>query len=405
MKRFYMVALSGVILSTSAFAQDLTPIKIVAPVDLSGAAADVGRDSLAGTQFAIEKINREGGVLGRKLMLVHQDSGSNPQRAVNQATALLEEHKAPFMMSPQSSATALAVSKAVTSKKKVPTCFSTSAAEELTIKDFNPYIFSLTPNANMEGRAQAQRYGSLPYKRYALVSADYAGGRSLLEGFKKALKETNPSIEFVVEEFPKFGATDYTPTINKILAAKPDYVFTVLFGNDLITFAKQATAVDFFKQINNRFGALYDFNTLKTMGDQAPVGTDGVQRAPANYLIKNNPEAASFIADYKSKKGGYPSDWTIMSYDCVNTWAQAANSAKSLNADEVMRAIETLQFNSARGPFKIRSFDHQAEIPVYIGKVKQSSEFAQPIIDIEVVIPASQSLPSQAEVLKLRGGK
>jgi ABC-type branched-subunit amino acid transport system substrate-binding protein len=156
--------------------------------------------------------------------------------------------------------------------------------------------------------------------------------------FKKALKETNPSIEFVVEEFPKFGATDYTPTINEILAAKPDYVFTVLFGNDLITFAKQATAVDFFKQINNRFGALYDFNTLKTMGDQAPVGTDGVQRAPANYLIKNNPEAASFIADYKSKKCGYPSDWTIMSYDCVNTWAQAANSAKSLNADEVMRA-------------------------------------------------------------------
>jgi len=403
MKNFYLVTLCSALLSTAAFAQGSVPIKIVAPVDLSGAAADVGRDSLAGTQFAIEKINREGGVLGRQIVLEQQDSGSNPQRAVNQAIALLQEHKAPFMMSPQSSATALAVSKAVTAKVKVPTCVSTSAAEEITIKDFNPYIFSLTPNANMEGRAQAQRYGSFPYKRYALVSADYAGGRSLLEGFKKALKEKNPNVEFVVEEFPKFGATDYTSSINKILAAKPDYVFTTLFGNDLITFSKQATAVDFFKQINNRFGALYDFNTLKTMGDQAPIGTDGVQRAPANYLSKNNPDAAAFIADYKAKKGGYPSDWTIMTYDCVTTWAQAANSAKSLNADEVMRAIETLQFNSARGPFKIRALDHQAEIPVYMGKVTHSAEFGQAILDIDIVIPASQSLPSQAEVMKLRG--
>jgi len=405
MKGFYLTTLATALFSVSAVAQNSAPIKIVAPVDLSGAAADVGRDALAGTQFAIEKINREGGVLGRQIVLEHQDSGSNPQRAVNQATALVRDHKASLLMAPQSSATALAVSKAVTSKLKVPTCIGTSVAEDITIKDFNPYVYSVTPNANMEGRAQAERYATLPYKRYALVSADYAGGRSLLEGFKKALKERNPNVEFVVEEFPKFGAADYTPSINKLLAAKPDYVFTTLFGNDLVTFSKQATAVGFFKQINNRFGALYDFNTLKTMADQAPVGTDGVQRAPANYLSKTNPEAAAFINDFKAKKGGYPSDWTIMTYDCVTTWAQAVNNAKSLAADDVMQAIKSLRFNSSRGPYRIGSYDHQAEVPVYFGKVAQSKEFGQPVLEIEVVVPASKSRPSEAEVMRLRSGK
>ena len=405
MKRFHLAAVIGVLASTHSFAQTASPIKIAAPVDLSGAAADVGRDALSGMQFAIEKINREGGILGRQLSLDHQDSGSNPQRAVNQASALVRDSKPALLLAPQSSATALAVSKAVTSKMKVPTCTGPSTVEDLTIKDFNPYIFTMSPNAVMEGRAQAQRYSSLPYKRYALVSADYAGGRTLLEGFKQAIKKIDPQVEFVVEEFPKFGASDYTPSINKILAAKPDYFFTVLFGNDLVTFSKQATAVGFFKQMNNRFGALYDFNTLKIMADQAPVGTDGVQRAPANYLSKTNPEAAAFVNEYKSKKGGYPSDWTIMTYDCVMTWAQAVRSAKTIEADAVMNAIETERFNSPRGAFRVGRFDHQAEVPVYFGKVVQSKEFGQPVLDIEVVVPASKIRPSEEEVLKMRSGK
>lgn len=378
------------------------PIRIVGPFDLSGAAADVGRDSLAGVQYAIEKINASGGVLGRQLVLEHQDSGSNPQRGVSQATALLRDGTAALLLAPQSSASALAVTTVVTAKLKVPTCVSVSTVDGITMKDFNPYIYSVTPTAFMEGRAQAARYAKLPYKRYALMSADYAGGRTLLEAFKTSIKQANPQVEFVAEDFPKFGATDYTASINKLLAAKPDYVFTTLFGTDLITFAKQATALGFFAQINNKFGALYDFNTLKTMGDNAPMGTDGVQRAPANYLAKSSPEAAEFINGFKAKTGRYPSDWTIESYDCMAIWAQAANSAKSVEPEALMRAIESRPFNSVRGTFHFAKYDHEADAPVYFGKVSPSKEFDQPVLNIEEVVPGAVTRPTEAMILQSR---
>lgn len=384
-------------------AQD-KPLRIVGSLDLSGGAADVGRDALVGIQYAIEQLNSKGGVLGRQLTFEHQDGGSNPQRAISQANALLQGGAA-LLMSPQSSGSAMAVSKAVAAKRKVPICVTVSTADEITMKDFHPYVISVTPNSYMEGRSIGARFAKLPYKRYALMSADYAGGRTLVARFRDSLKEMNPQVEIVAEEYPKFGATDYTATINKLLAARPDYVFSVLFASDLLTFSKQATSVGFFKQIDNKFLSLYDFNTLKAMGNDAPVGTEGWQRAPANYLAEQGGPAKAFVDGFKSKYGNYPSDWTIMTYDCVMTWAQAATTAKSVEPDAVMKAIETGEFESARGSFRFAAYDHQADVPTYLGKVEQSKTFGQPVLAIDEVLPASAGRPSEETVRAMRGGR
>lgn len=403
MKKYLITLALAAAAATSSLAQG-QPIRIVGPVDLSGGAADVGRDALAGIQYAVEQINKKGGVLGRQLVYEHQDSGSNPQRSISQGNSLLAGG-ASLVLSPQSSAAALAFNKAVTPKAKVPTCVGVSTADDITMKDFNPYMYSVTPNSYMEGRALAAHFAKLPYKRYALLSADYAGGRTFIDRFRATLKELRPDVEIVVEEYPKFGATDYTASINKILAAKPDYVFSILFASDLMTFSKQASAIGFFKQIDHKFAGLYDFNTLKAMGDNAPVGTEGYQRAPANYLGRQSAQAKEFIDGFKAKNGSYPSDWTIMTYDCVTTWAQAAATAKSLDSDAVMKAIETGQFTSARGSFRFAAYDHQADVPSYLGKVEMSKEFGQPVLAIQQVLPGSASRPTEETVRAARAAR
>ena len=401
MKRLTLAAALSAVCAC-ATAQSGTSIKIAGSLDLSGAAADVGKDALAGAQYAVESLNKNGGVLGRKVVLDYQDGGSNPQRAINQATVLARSG-AVMLLSPQSSSSAIAVSKAVSGKLKIPVCVGQSIADDLTIKDFQPYIFSVTPTSYMEGRALASRFARLPYKRYALLSADYAGGRAGVERFKQFLLELNPNAEIVVEDYPKFGATDYTATINKVLAAKPDYVFSILFGADLLTFSKQANSVGFFKQVNNRFIALYDFNTLKALGGNAPVGTEGWQRAPANYLSQSSPQAEKFIASYRMKTGDYPSDWTLMSYDCVMNWAHAVSIANSTDADPVMRAIETDQFESLRGKYRFAKYDHEANVPIYVGRLEESKAFGQPVLAIDAVIPGETAHPGEKVVNKLRG--
>lgn len=400
MKKIIAAAAASLFCATAG-AQTSGPVKISGAMDLSGAAADVGQDSLAGAKYAVEQINRQGGVLGRKVELDYKDSGSNPQRAISVANALVNNGPA-MLLAPQSSATALAVSKAVTAKRKIPTCVGTSIVDDITMKDFNPYVYSVTPTSFMEARAQGARFAKKPYKRYALLSADYAGGRSGVNRFREELLKLNPQAKIVVEEYPKFGARDYTASINKLLAAKPDYVFSILFGSDLLTFSRQASALGFFKSIDNKFLALYDFNTLKALGSSAPIGTDGWERAPANYLSRQSPAAKKLIDDYKARHGGYPSDWTLLTYDCVMNWAQAANAAKSIAPDAVMKQIEQGTFDSPRGAYRFGSYDHEAEAPIYFGKVAQSKEFGQPVLDIQDVVPGTQSHPDEKTVMSMR---
>lgn len=378
-----------------------TPIPIAGTFELSGPAADVSRDVLAGAQFAVETINRNGGVIGRPIVLTHQDNGTNPQKAVTQASALLSDG-AVFLVTAASSSS-LAVSKMVTAKQKIPTCSSTSQTDDLTIKEHNPYIIGVSANSYMAMRSVATYLAKQPHKRYAVIAADFAGGRAGANRFKEFIKELNPQAEIVVEEYPKFGATNYTPSINKVIAAKPDYVFTMLFGNDLVTFTNQAQAVGFFKQVNNNFSALYDGNTLKVMGANAPVGTDGFQVAAANAIAKDG-DGKKFIDSFKEKNKQYPSDWSTLAYDCIAIWAQAANAAKSVEPDKVMAALHSMTFKSPRGDIKFGKFDNQAEAPVYIGKVAQSKEFGQPVLDIVEIIPGNTSRPSEAIVNKMRSG-
>src|SRR5262249_29015837 len=154
----------------------------------------------------IEVVNQSGGVLGRQLVLEHQDNGTNPQRAASQASVLAQG--AALLMAPESASSTLAVSKTVSAKAKVPMCSSVPGADELMMGDFQPSIFSVTPTSYMEVRAVATRLAKQGYKRYAVMSADFAGGRAGANRFKEFIKEMNPQAQIVVEEYPKWGTLD-----------------------------------------------------------------------------------------------------------------------------------------------------------------------------------------------------
>ncbi|MFT3814902.1 MAG: ABC transporter substrate-binding protein [Acidovorax sp.] len=405
MKTLKTLAISALLLAGTAHLAVSAegPVRISATFELSGAAADVSRDALEGTKYGVEHVNQNGGVLGRQIALTYQDNGTNAQKAINQANSMIKDGANNLLIT-ASSSSSVAVNKTVTAREKVLTCASTSQTDDLTIKDFNPYIFAVSPNSYMVMRSIATYLAKQPYKRYAVLAADYTGGRIGANRFKEFLKQFNPQAEIVVEEYPKFGASDFTPPINKILAAKPDYVFSMLFGNDLLTFSKQAGAVGFFQQINHRISGLYDGLTLKAMGSNAPIGTDGYQAAAMNGIAASSPEGKKFVETYKAKHGHYPSDWSVVGFECVSVWAQAANSAKSLEPGKVMAAIESQTFKSPRGDFKFGKFDHQAEVPVYIGKVAQSTEYGQAVVEMKEIVPGKDSRPSEQAVMKMRKG-
>ncbi|WP_246529973.1 MULTISPECIES: ABC transporter substrate-binding protein [Paraburkholderia] len=396
-----LIAAAVAILSSSlALAQTGgEPIKIAASFDLSGPAASYGQMAQNGAQFAVEVLNKRGGVLGHPVVLNIQDNGTNPQRAVSQATAMVRDG-AVFLIAPQISASTLAVSKTVSAKMKVPMCVSVSRTVDTTMKDFQPYIFSVVPNQYMALRAVAIRVAKQGHKRVALISNDSAGGRSSVEQLIGFLKEENPQIQVVAEEYTPLGLQDFTATLNKVAAAKPDWVFSGHFGSDVITLSKQGKAMGFFKP--GQFFTLYDSETLKSLGADAVLGSEGYAAAPMNYMTKMGPESRDFVERYKARYGQYPGDDASMTYDCVMTWAQATTMAKSTKADDVMKSIVSNEFDSTRGKFRFGKIDHMGEVPTFIGKVVDSKEFAQPVLEVEEAIPGSLSRAPDAVILKSR---
>ena len=401
MKRSTLLVLAGLSLAGISNARAADPIKIAGSFDLSGGAAAIGQETKVGVEYAVEVLNKRGGVLGRQIQLELQDNGTNTQRAVSQSLQLAKDG-IDFLLSPTSTGSTLAVTSAVSAKLKLPMCVSASAGDDITMKSFQPYMFSAAASQFMMFRAAAVYAAQKGYKRIGMLAVDTAGGHIGNERFKTFIKELIPDAQIVVEEYPKVGSSDFTATLNKIMAAKPEYVFANIFGTDIVTVSKQGDAIGFFKQINNQFAVLYDSNTLAVLGDQAILGTVGYTRAPFNYIIKASPEGKAYVEAFKARYGSYPGDETTSAYDCVMNWAQAVEAAKTTAGDAVIKQIETLEFNSPRGKFHYAAYDHMGNFPVFLGHVVPSKEYGQPVLDIEVVVPGDKARPSEADVMKSR---
>jgi branched-chain amino acid transport system substrate-binding protein len=377
------------------------PIKLGSAIDLSGPVAATGKDALLGMELAVDQLNAGEGVLGRQVDFITRDNQSKPEVAVEEARKLIEEEGVVALIAPASSAAALAVSTSVAKPMQIPMFTHSSNTDALTVSEFHPYIFALGPNALMESNAQAKALAEEGHATYALIAADYEGGHANIETFKEFIQEYQPGVEFVAELYPPLGEQDYTSYINRLVGAEPDFVFSVLFGGDLIAFTKQANAVGFFDQVP--FTSLYDSTTLQALATDAPEGARGYGRAP--FFAIDNPEMNEFVEAFRDANGGtYPSDWSVMGYDAVMAWAQGVEAAGSTDADAVVEALETNPIQTLRGEVTLRAVDHQANVPEYYGTITNAdNEFGFPIWSDPQEIPGDEIILPEEDVLERRG--
>ena len=223
------------------------PIKIGALNVLSGSFAAYGKSGRQGAQLAIDEINAQGGLLGRKLELIQVDDQAKPDVGVQEARRVNLNEKVNFLIGIDSSSVALAVAP-LTNEYKIPLVVMHGATPALT-EQCNPYVFRTSNNARMDAYAAADLAAKLPYKRWANIGPDYEFGHSSWNDFIARLKEKRPDVEVVGEQWPKGGESNYTPYITALIQQKPEGVFSVLWAGDLVTFVRQAKAFAFFKHI------------------------------------------------------------------------------------------------------------------------------------------------------------
>ena len=378
------------------------PIKIGVMFVDSGPMGGYGKHGFQSVRLAVDEINASGGILGRKVTLLTADSKMQPPVGVGIAKRYILEDKVDFMIGPTSSGVAVALSPIIKQYKKV-LVMTQAAADSLTGAQFNPYWFATMSNAMMHSRAGAYFVADKPYKRWMCIGPNYNYGWDSWASFKGKLKELRPDVEFLDPPlWPKLMETNYKEFIQKIMDAKPDAVWSPLWGMDAVNFIKQGLAVGLFDKIKFAFPDGAALETLVPLGKEMPSGIYVAARY--FFLTPDSAMNRAFVKSYQETFKELPDYMAEESYAGVYFIKAAVERAGTTDADAVIKAVEKepLAWETPEGWKIIRGQDHAVVEDVVWGETTPSAKYGFAVLKNIQAIQAEQICRTPDELKAVR---
>jgi len=316
-----------------------------------------------GMDLAVAEINTAGGVLGRPLEIVSRDDNGNPGDAVRVAEELLSREKVVMLMGTFASNVGLAVAD-LAKQRKVLFLAAEPLTDKIVWEGGNRYTFRLRASTYMQTAMLVPEAAKLGKKRWAIVYPNYEYGQAATTAFKQQMIALQASgIEFVEQAVP-LGKIDAGPVVEAMLEAKPDAIFSSLFGADLARFVREGELRGLFKgrPVFNLLGGEPEY--LDPLKDEAPVGW-WVTGYPW-YAIETA-EHKRFRDAYRAKFNDYPRLGSVVGYSAVKAAAAAIRKAGSTDTEKLVAAMSGLAFDSPFGKVTFRPLDHQSTMGAYVG--------------------------------------
>lgn len=372
--RLKAICVLAVILAVTISAVDLRPVmaqgggtvKVGVLQSLTGTMAISEVPVKDATLFAIDQVNAEGGVLGKKIDPVIEDGASDPAIFAQKAQKLIQEDK-------------------------VVTVFGgwTSASRKAMLPVFERFHNLLWYPVQFEGNECSSNImysGAQPnqqilpalqwgfekgYRKYFLLGSDYVFPRTANLILKKHIAHDGAQV--VGEEYVPLGGTDFSSIITKIRLAKPDVIFNTLNGDSNVSFFKQMAAAGMPPSKLPVMSFSIAEQEAKAMGTQ--LVTDSY--AAWNYFESlNNPMNKKFLAAYHKKFPNSPMDDPMVhGYIDVLMWAAAVKKANSFDPNAVRKAATELPwYNSVMGSIKFAP-NQSLYQTAYVGKLQPDGQF------------------------------
>jgi branched-chain amino acid transport system substrate-binding protein len=349
-----------------------------------------------GWELAVEEVNAAGGVLGKKIEIVSRDDNGNPGDAVRTAEELLTREKVAFLVGTFPSHVGLAVSDFAKQRK---TLFI--AAEPLTDKlvwdNGNAYTFRLRTSTYMQTAMLIPDAVKLNKKRWAVVYPNYEYGQSATAAFKKLLTAKQPGVQFVSEQAPPLGKIDAGAVAQALADAKPEAIFSSLFGADLAKFVREGQQRGIFKgvEVFNLLAGEPEY--LDPLKDEAPAGWY-VTGYPW-YEIKT-PEHQKFLDAYQKKFKDYPRLGSVVGYSTVMSAVAVIKKAGSLDQAKLVAAMAGLSHSTPFGNVTYRALDHQSTMGAYVGRIAVKG--GKGVMTDWRFVDGKDALPSDDGIKKMR---
>jgi len=395
-----VIFLGFILFFNPSFAQE-KPIKIGVLFIMSGPMGGYGKHGMQAVQMAVDEINAQGGILGRRVEALFEDTKLKADLASEITKRFILEDKVDFIIGPTSSGVALAVSKLATEHKKI-LVLTQAAADSLTGDQFSRYHFATLSNAMMHSRAGAIYLSSKPYKRWMCIGPNYNYGWDSWAQFKTKMKELRPDVEFIGELWPKLMEKDFTPFIQKIIEAKPDAVWSPLWGMDAVNFIQQGITMGLFNKIKFAFPDGAALETLIPLGKNMP---DGIFVAARYFFLTPNTEKnRKFVKDYMERFKDYPDYMAEETYAGVYFIKAAVERAQTLETEKLVEAIEKepLTWETPEGWKIMRGEDHAVVEDVIWGETIYSEKYGFAILKNLQAIQGEEICRTPQELKEVR---
>jgi branched-chain amino acid transport system substrate-binding protein len=368
-------------------------IKIGHLTPLTGFLGALGAYAQLGIRMAEEEINAAGGVMGRPLDILSEDS-VNPATASTKAQRMLDQDGVTVLMGEINSASALTIMQVADRNKKLFMQIG-ARSDALRGKNCNRFTFHVdipsTVMVNAVGKALV-RDNMMKDKKFYTLTADYIFGHDLARA-AKAFFDGNGG-KLIGDELVATDVTDFSPYLLKIRQAKPDVVCSNLAGNQVTNLIKQ------YAEFGLPFPIVgFNLNTADAWaaGDGNLSGT----WPTVWYHTSDVPASKTFVANFTRKYGKPPENHAWIEYVALKMMAQAMNETKSTDTDKLIGYFEKqTEFDilKARKAY-FRSWDHQLmqEAYPFTVKAKGQAKDKWDTLELGAAIPgASESLESIA---------
>ncbi len=339
-------------------------VAILAP--LTGPVPTFGVSTRDGALLAIDEWNAKGGVLGRRIVPIVEDSQCTPDPALNAARKVIDQDKVKYIIGEVCSKASIAVAGEVNAKKVVqisPTSTNVSVTVDSDGK-VRPYTFRACFLDPFQGKVGARdiALGIIKAKTAFIMldqSNDYVKG--LAEAFEKEFIAGGGKV--VGKENYTDKDTDFSAILAKVAAAKPDMVYLPDYYNIVNLVTKQAKE----KGITVPFAGGDGWDSADLDTKAADGGYFSNHYAPDD---PNNKAVPALVKAYGAKyKGVVPDALAVLAYDATNMLLQSIKEAGVDDATKVAEALAKIKFDGVSGTITLDA-NHNPVKPATIIAVK-----------------------------------
>lgn len=367
---FYMfVVILVIILGITGCTKKEDVIKIGAILPLTGDAAPWGVPVRNAAQMAVDEINKTGGINGRQIEFIVEDSQCDPKTGVSAVQKLLTTDKPIAILGAVCSSVSLAVAPIIERNELV---MISPASTNPKLTEAGDYFFRVVPSDDLRSKVFAKYIYEKGIKSLDILYINNEGGVGATRAFNGEYIRLGGSIQ--LQEAYEQDRNDFRSQLTKVKQSKAEAVVFVSYPNDVAVLLRQSKELNIRKPIYCLTEALDDPAVIKLAGNAA----EGIE-----YILAAKPDneyVVRFSENYRKKYGADPPTYAAEGYDVIKLLRDILSREDVTTSKNIKNALYKIK--DYQGVSGIISFDSNGDVlkPMSIKRIEDGKPVVIKII-------------------------